>query len=80
MLVDNSGSLSSLQSGKDVTALLLGLSGGSATLSLLLLLLSKFNMKSLDPKTNLTHASLFLYYIAMHGFKGVSAGYYQYPG
>ena len=41
-------------------------------------LLTTFDMKCLDPKTNSSHKNVFLAYITKHGFANKDAGYYTY--
>ena len=50
---------------------------GPATQDAYLRLITDFNMKCFDPKTNSTHAKKFLAMIAQHGFANRAAGYYQ---
>jgi hypothetical protein len=50
---------------------------GQATQDAYLRLITDFNMKCYDPKTNASHARIFLGLIAQHGFNNKAAGFYQ---
>lgn len=50
---------------------------GPATQDAYLRLITDFNMKCYDPKTNASHAKTFLSLIAQHGFDNRAAGFYK---
>lgn len=52
-------------------------SWGSLTESAYQRLLTKFNMRCYNPKTNVSHAKIFLSYIVRHGFANAAAGTYR---